>query len=98
MLRLGFGAPLAPLHSPNPFAADHVGPGAGHGDLALSSVKIDQHFALGGLAARLVIEVDQLLIVALHEINLDALDPPLLKLVERLIKFIVEATSRPPTG
>src|SRR5205085_11922890 len=75
MLWLGFGAPFAPFHASTPFAADHVGPGPGHGYLALPSMKINQHLPLGGLAASLVVEIDQLLIVALHEINFDALDP-----------------------
>ena len=97
MLRFGFGAPLAPFHAANPFAADHVGPGAGHGDLTLSAMKIDQHVALRGFTAGLVIKVDQLLIVALHEINFDSFDSPFLELVQRLIKFVVETFSRQPT-
>ena len=37
-----------------------------------------------------MIEVDQRLIIALHEINLDAFDSPFFKLIERGLELIVE--------
>ena len=37
-----------------------------------------------------MIKVDDRLIIALHEINFDSLDPPFLKLIERGLKLIVE--------
>src|SRR5207253_5191879 len=90
VFRLGVRAPLAPLHSANAFAADHVGPRAGHGDLFLPAVKIDEHLALRGFAAHLIVEIDQLLVVALHEIDLDSFDSPLRVLIERWNQLIVE--------
>src|ERR1700730_2398004 len=83
-------SPLAPFQTSHPFATDHVGPGPCHGDLTLPTMKINQHFALSGLAAHLVVEVDQLLIIPLHEVNFDALDPPLLELIESGVKLIIE--------
>ena len=64
----------------------------------LSAVKIDQHVALGRFAAGLVIEVDQLLVVALHEINLDALDAPFLQTARAPGRTDRRTSSRPPTG
>src|SRR6185503_7099702 len=90
MGRFAFGAPLAPFHATDAFAADHVGPGTGHGDLNLSTVEVDQHFALRSLTAGPEIKIDQLLIVALHEVNFDSLDAPFLELVKRLVKLVVE--------
>jgi hypothetical protein len=45
-------------------------------------VEIDQQFVFGSLAANARIEVHHLLIVALHEIDLDTFDTPLFELRE----------------
>ena len=86
----GFRAPFAPLHPANTFATDHVGPRAGHGDLFLPAVKINQHLAFRSFAADFMVEVDQQLIVALHEIDFDTLDAPLGVLLESGDQLIVE--------
>src|SRR6267378_2053882 len=51
---------------------------------------VNQHSALAGFTTDLVIKVNHRLIIALHEINLDAFDAPLLKLSEGWLKLIVE--------
>ena len=70
-------APFAPFHAADPLTADHVGPGARHGDLSLTTVEIDKHVALGRFHADLVIVIDQQLVVALHKVNFDSLNSPL---------------------
>src|SRR5467141_4733061 len=96
VLWFGVGAPFAPLHPANSFSTDHVGPRAGHGDLFLPTVKIDEHFTFGGFAANFMVEVDQQLIVALHEVDFDSLDAPLSILIESRDQLIVERLPNHP--
>src|SRR6185369_5450370 len=96
MLGLGFGAPFVPLHSADAFGAYEVGPGARHGGGFLVAVKIDEHFALGGFTADLVVVINHHLIAALHEVDLDAFDAPLFELVESGLKLVVQGLPNDP--
>ena len=96
VFRFGIGAPLTPFHPADTFRANQIGPCAGHTRGLLCAVEIHQHLAFCGFAADFVIVIDQELIVALHEINLDAFDTPLFVLIESGDKLIVQRFPNQP--
>ena len=53
-------------------------------------MKIHEHFALRCFAADFMVEVDQQLIVPLHEIDFDSLDAPLRILIESGDQLVVD--------
>ena len=59
-------------------------------------MKVNQHLALCRCTTNLVIEIDHGLIVALHEINLDPFDAPLLELIQGRFELIVERLPNHP--
>src|SRR6202030_2249855 len=93
---VGLSAPLAPFHAAHALGADEIGPGARHGGGFLVAVKIDEHLPLCGFAADTVIVIDQKLIAALHEIDLDALDAPFCVLIEGGLELVVESFPNDP--
>src|ERR1051325_363834 len=71
------------LQSAHTFHGEQVGPGARHDCRSDGTVKINNHLSRCGFATYAVIEVNDLLIITLHEINLDSFDPPFRKLIQR---------------
>src|SRR5579884_3971622 len=61
-------APLAPLHTAHAFGTDQVGPSPRHYGRLLITMKVDKHLAVGRLPAESMIELDEHLVAALHEI------------------------------
>ena len=72
------GTPLVVLVAKHAFAGNQVGPGALRAGGLVGAVKIHQQMVRCGVLHGALVEVDHLLIVGVHEVDLDAGDAPLL--------------------
>src|ERR1051325_11011110 len=70
------------FQSTHTFDCKQVGPGARHDCRSDSSMEINHHLSLCCLTTYSMIEANYLLIIALHEINLDSFNSPFLKLIQ----------------
>ena len=66
--------PLGLFQAVHAFEIEHVGVGAAQSGRLVSSVEVDKQVVFGGHGCHAVIEIDHLLVVAVHEIDLETFD------------------------
>ncbi len=93
MLRIGLVAPAVLLDLDQALPRQHVGIRPAQARRLVGAVEVDHHVPLGGLPRDPIAKIDHLLIVAVHEVDLDAPDAPLGKAIER--RFALAVQRRP---
>ena len=92
----GQRAPLALLEAEHPLAGHHVRPRAVQPGGLVGAVEVHEQVPRGRLARDPLVEVDHPLVLALHEVDLDALHAPARELVERRLHLLVQRLPHDP--
>ena len=89
-------APLVVFQAHHAFTGKEIGIGPAQARGLVRSVIIQNQMMLGGLAGQALVEIHHLLIVAIHEVNLDAGGAPLGVEVQRRIHLLVHRSPVEP--
>ena len=88
--------PLVVLQTVHALEAQHVRPGAVESRRFVRAVIVHEEMVRRGGRRRAKVEVDSALVVALHVVHLDPLDPPLLILLHHGHQLLVQQAPRCP--